>query len=359
MDGSRLLHQRMKTARHYGASVYNGHADVCAVLLVGSLSKMRSTPTSDIDLVIVRQPFSEGYSYRPVDYAGEIIGVETFDATRISTVYASSPLLDPKALREAGRLATSAVLFSRWKHLDAFLDRCAHTVLHPHFALDYFISTEQDLHTLRTLREPCERTWTVHSIFLSLSVLALNGTRSKYQKPKWAMADLRAYATRAMLRLADAVLPVERCSAAALQSLITRINVLLNEAVQAMNLPPFTHSISQDDLYDYLRGTYFDGEDMLNLGDYAATLYIKIICIRMTAMLMEEKSMDPAFIDGWRRSCMKAFNEMTGDDGPLPPTLIKDMTAVRRSLLSSYKKITGAVQKKEPLPYTDSHRSVS
>ena len=178
-------------AEEVAASLWR-HERPLAILLVGSVAEGRATPDSDIDLVVLKPGLPAMTMTTRLD-GGFRVSVEEYPAERFWWSD-TKPRLSMAQLREAGRLARGALLYSAWPDYESASAGWRNAVLDQDECISLLVTASESLDAVHNDDETSfERLWWLQGSFSAAAMLSLSLAPCRFQKPKWVARDLAVH----------------------------------------------------------------------------------------------------------------------------------------------------------------------
>jgi nucleotidyltransferase-like protein len=180
--------ERMRVAQTFVDELAADRATV-AVLLVGSSLAEQALPSSDIDILVVREGPGQGSEVeRQLD--GFQLGIEQIPITEIDAVIARAPnALAP--LRFAGRIAEARLLWARDSHGQSLIDRAAAMKPSAKLLTDVVAHGHANLASAHGSKEPADTILFTRASAQCAVTAILSSAAPFFNQPKWIFRDLR------------------------------------------------------------------------------------------------------------------------------------------------------------------------
>jgi predicted nucleotidyltransferase len=180
--------ERIRVAQTFVDELAADRATV-AVLLVGSSLAEQALPSSDIDILVVREGPGQGSEVeRQLD--GFQLGIEQIPVSEIDAVMTRAPnALAP--LRFAGRLAEAQLLWARDGHGQRLIDRAAATKPSAKLLNDIVAHGHANLASAHGSKEPAETILFIRASAQCAVTAILSSAAPFFNQPKWIFRDLR------------------------------------------------------------------------------------------------------------------------------------------------------------------------
>jgi Nucleotidyltransferase domain len=180
--------ERIRVAQTFVDELAADRATV-AVLLVGSSIAEQALPSSDIDILVVREGPGQGSEVeRQLD--GFQLGIEQIPISEIDAVMVRAPnALAP--LRFAGRLAAARLLWARDAHGQSLIDRAAAMKPSAKLLTDIVAHGHANLASAHACKEPAETILFIRASAQCAVTAILSSAAPFFNQPKWIFRDLR------------------------------------------------------------------------------------------------------------------------------------------------------------------------
>jgi hypothetical protein len=284
------LDQLEKLAARLATKATDGRQDVAGALLIGSVALARESVDSDIDLAILLSGNEAGPCYECVE--GVWVGYEFFNIEALRSL-GSAPMLNQEHLRNAARLATGKTLMQRDRDLPRILARLrnARPLVEETRRLFTIVDKCGVIAAGRTGRRQLRA---LQTMAFALSILALNLTPNRFQKPKWVLQDLNESGHSALVELINLLFPPSEqdgFSAEGICGAAYRATALLFR-MEGLGEPRYTGS---DHDLDYVYRTLLDAESLLGAKRGKEAGFVATWALRLAQRLAESRSPGPSF----------------------------------------------------------------
>lgn len=281
--------RRLSLARGVVESTH-GVEPLRAAIVVGSTALNRCSPRGDLDVVLILDAPSDRPAFDSLDADGVHVEIERLTCGEALSLTAGDGWI--WELRSSARLGCGLPVYDPGAFAARLRDRAAAQRPDP----ERWQSTLRDVYLGLTAlgRQPtlrAEHGETLRSIADSLTVLASLATPRRYQKPKWALADL---VHAGEMTLVDVVLtcygirlaaePVARDAIGRAKALVAAlygvIGLPAHEALLAMgHAPQFVEA-------SFVSRTLDDADDLAASGRHIEAQYVAKLATRLAAALV-------------------------------------------------------------------------
>ncbi len=304
-----VVQARLALAAQVAAELDRDEA-VVAALVVGSTALRRCSVRADLDLVIVTDGGSgrDAFESRVVD--GVRVEIERVDrAAALATTTGGGWIWE---LRQAARLGGGVPVLDH----DGFAPHLARRAAAMHPWADRFEATLRDVYLLLVDlgRGPGDRATRMDALrgcLDNLALLALLERPRRYQKAKWALADLLHAGEVGLVDAVLAAYGLRSDDAASAQDAVAGVRDLVERAYARLGLPSHQEILDLGHTPTYAQAGYVsrcldDADDLEASGRFVEAQYVAKFAARLTAGLLGPPAAGGGVIE--------TFTTQDGDD---------------------------------------------
>jgi len=267
-----------------------GREPLRAALVVGSTALQRCSPRADIDVVLILDKATDRPAFDSLDVEDVHVEIERLTCAQALSLTAGDGWI--WELRSAARLGCGLPVFDPAGFAARLRDSAAAQRPDP----EAWESTLRDVYLgltalgrQRTLRP--DHGETLRSVVDSLTVLVLLANPRRYQKPKWALADLVHAGELALVELVLGSYAIHSDDEAAARGAIGHTKALVAALYPAIGLPAHEALLAMGHAprfseASYVSRTLDDAEDLAASGRRVEAQYVARLAARLAAALV-------------------------------------------------------------------------
>ena len=275
---------------------------VVAALVVGSTALRRCSARADLDLVVIT-PTLPSARDRFASRTIEGVQVEIERLGRREVLAATTGGGWVWELRQAARLGCSVPVLDTDGFGGRLADRAAAMTPWP----DRFESTLRDVYLLliglgQADGDPARRADALRGCFDNLALLALLERSRRYQKAKWALADLSHAGEDALVEGILAAYGITSDDAGSADDAVAGARHLIEQAYTLAGTPTHDAILAMGYAPDFAEASYVsrcldDAEDLAASGRYLEAQYVARFSARLAAGMLSAGDADAGVVD--------------------------------------------------------------
>jgi hypothetical protein len=275
------------------------------IFLIGSITRPYWKLASDIDIAIITT-LKPKCNYLEIRFLGDPIGIEFFYVSDLRTKLKNNQI-DYKDLREIGRLAAGNIIFSSNENrVDSLKKEISKAELSPKYQFNYFKQAYLFINKIEQSNyNELEMSWDMIGLIFVASIIYLNTTPYKFQKPKWIYQDLRiANEFRLSGILSQYIKPKNVID---IPPIVKKMAEIFRNYLKSIGLPPLLRGDNPNSNYGYLYMTYKDAKKLLESNYHLSAFITMIFTARLLETYLKNEGFNEEHILSFRHETIQAL----------------------------------------------------